>query len=125
MTAAKIFQPGTEIKDAVSIIMEDCEDLVRGCIVGVFSALEMLPTTGINLSTVIGVNVTGTGVGLDGVYDGYMISITPTEEQANKPYDEVCKTAIFQRFIGVDETGRAKLFTPVGVSAGKQSQYLQ
>lgn len=125
MTTAKVFQPGTEIKDAVALIMEDCEDLVRGCIVGLFSALEMMPTTGINLSTVIGVSVTGTGEGLDGVYDGYMISITPTVDQANKPYDQVCKTAIFQRFIGVDQTGHAKLFTPVGVSAGKQSRYLQ
>lgn len=111
MTAAKVFKDGTTISDAMEVIVSDADDIVKGAIVGMFSMLVLVPTYGINVATVIGVTVAGS------VMDGYMISVTPSEKTAEQAYDKVCEVAVIQRFIGVNDEGRAVKFVPAGSSA--------
>jgi len=110
-TAAKVFPEGTSVLTALEIIASDADDIVKGAIVGMSSMMVLGPKCGLNVATVIGVIVSGT------VMDGYMISVTPSVEMAEQPYDKVCESAIIQRFIGVNETGRAVNFVPAGKSA--------
>lgn len=109
MTVAKIFPVGTSPVDAVRIICEDAEDIVKGAIIGMFGTLFIAPSCGVNISTVVDVSVDGFTL-----MDGYMVSITPTVCDAEQSYDLVCKKAIIQRFIGLNNEGRAVKFLPIG-----------
>jgi len=121
MTAAKIFPEGTSVKQAMDIIVSDADDVIKGACVGMFGMLELTPSYGINLSTVVDVQELGTNK----MWDGYMITITQDEASAQQPYEEVCKVGLLQRFIGVNDEGRAVKFIPVGVHAEKMVRWLQ
>ena len=66
MTAAKIFPEGTSVKQAMDIIVSDADDVIKGACVGMFGMLELTPSYGINLSTVVDVQELGTNKMWDG-----------------------------------------------------------
>lgn len=116
MTKAIVFEDGVTITQALDMIVATSDDVVHGAIMGMVGMLTLLPSYGLNISTVVGVAVEGI------LMDGYMFSVTQTSKEAEQPYDQVCKTALLQRFIAVDPTGRAVLFVPVDKAVG--SKYL-
>ena len=110
MSHAKVFPPGTTVREALEEILQNADDVVKGAVVGMMGMMTIVPTYGVNLSTVVDVQDLAT----EELYDGYMISITPSVETASQPYDEVCKVAVVQRFIALDNEGCAFKFLPVG-----------
>ena len=81
-------------------------------------AFQIVPSMGLNISTVIDAEVNGKKT------NGYTISLTNTIQEANLSYDELCKIAVFQQFIGVNEEGRAVLFVPLVTNKPPETGYL-
>jgi len=110
MTVVKKFEPEVSVEEAMRIICSNADDLIKDWVIGTFGATVLVPKTGLNLSTVTGITVG------DKTTDGYMISVTPAEDTTKESHEEVCEPAIIQRFIGVDESGRAVKLAPAGRS---------
>lgn len=93
------------VNEGLSEIIDNSNSLVKGAFIGLFSILELMPSYIIVLTTVY--------KELSYESDGYVISIVDSPEIAEQPYEEICKKAIIQFFIAVDEYGKAVKFIPI------------
>lgn len=109
---------GNNFLEIIANILKDGDPFVRGAVAGLLGAVVIAPSTFVAVTRVNGVIDAKSNT----VYDGYVLSVINNVSDANTTDDdalnfsEMSKTALLQRFIGLDDDGKAVLFCEYGVS---------